>query len=143
MKGITYRPATKDDLEAMTRVGVRLFDHEIKPDRAIEFFADRNSLMVLAWHDDTVVGMASGLVYVHPDKDPALFINEVSVVEEFRSMGIGRALVAFALEEGKRRNCRDAWLATEESNTAAIRCYEKAEGNLDPEKAVVFTWSLE
>ena len=128
--------ATIEDLTAMQMVGSRLFDHEIKVHRAKEFFEDPRHHLVLAYHEDQVVGMASGFEYVHPDKDPILFINEVAVLEKFRNNGIGRKVVRFLFEHAKAIGCTEAWLATENSNIAARKSFVAA-GGLEEEEPIV------
>ncbi len=57
--------------------------------------------MALTILKEELVGMTSGFHYVHPDKVGQLFINEVSVLEDFRNMTIARALVSFLIRHGK------------------------------------------
>ena len=56
-----------------------VFDHEVRPELLRAFLANPASLLVVAVADGQVVGMASGISYVHPDKPLALFINELGV----------------------------------------------------------------
>ncbi|GAA4274718.1 GNAT family N-acetyltransferase [Aquimarina gracilis] len=139
---ITYKTATLDDLEAMIKVGDTLFDYPIKPERAQEFLSDPRHHLLLAYHENTIVGMASGLHYVHPDKDPQLFINEASVVESYQNKGIGRALIQQLCEYGKNLGCKEAWVATEKSNLPAQRAYLAANGIQDIEEIVLFEFNL-
>ena len=81
--------------------------------------------------------MASGFHYVHPDKDPELFINEVGVIEAYQNQGIGRALVKFLWAHGKRLGCKYAWIGTEKSNVAAQKCYLAAGGSPDDEPFIL------
>ena len=90
---VEIRLAALADLPALQKVGDRLFDYEIKADRAEEFLNDPRHHLVLAYFRDEVVGMASGFHYIHPDKDPIMFVNEVAVLETLQNRGIGRDLV--------------------------------------------------
>ncbi len=137
-KDIEIRLATIDDLVAIEKVGDSLFDHPVKRNRAIEFFNDPRHHLILAFTGDEVVGMASGLHYVHPDKDPELFMNEVGVIEAFQNQGIGRALVKFLLAYAKKLGCKEAWIGTEKSNTAAQKCYIAAGGEPNDEPFTLF-----
>ncbi|WP_425234749.1 N-acetyltransferase family protein [Ulvibacterium sp.] len=134
---ITIRLATIDDLPALESVGDRLFDYPIKPNRTIEFLEDKRHHLVLACSGEVVVGMASGLHYVHPDKDPHLFVNEVSVLDEFQNKGIGRKLASFLVEYGRKLGCKEAWVATEKSNIAAQKAYLAAGGIPEKEPIVL------
>ena len=134
---IKIRLATLNDLEAIIKVGDKLFDHAIKKERAIEFFEDTRHHLVLAFFDTEVIGMASGFHYVHPDKDPSLFMNEVGVLDAFQNQGIGRALVKFLWEHAKTLGCKEAWIGTEKSNVAAQKCYQAAGGKPDDEPFIL------
>lgn len=131
---ITFKIATPDDLTAITKVGDRLFDQAIKNNRAIEFLSDSRHHLILAYLNNEIVGMASGFHYVHPDKEPELFINEVGVIEEFQNQHIGRNLVKKLVEYGKKLGCTEAWILTNESNSAARKSYIAAGGVESKEK---------
>ncbi len=131
------RQATTEDISAMVKVGDKLFDNKIKPHRAKEFLDDPRHHMLLAYDNGKVVGMISAFHYVHPDKDPQLFINEVGVVDEFQSQGIGRELVKHMCDLGKKLDCTCSWVTTESSNDAAIKSYLAAGGKQDEENIVL------
>ena len=137
-KDIEIRLATIDDLAAIEKVGDSLFDNPIKRNRAIEFFDDGRHHLILAFSHDEVVGMASGFHYVHPDKDPELFMNEVGVVEAYQNQGIGRALVKALWNYAQSIGCKEAWIGTEKSNIAAQNCYRAAGGEPDDEPFILF-----
>jgi ribosomal protein S18 acetylase RimI-like enzyme len=125
---IKYKIASTDDLPAIIKVGDQLFDHEIKTNRANEFLTDPRHHLVLAYFNDKVVGMASGFHYIHPDKEPELFIYEVAVLEEFQNQHIGRTLLKNLVEYSKKLGCVEAWVLTDDSNSAARKSYIAAGG---------------
>lgn len=86
--------------------------------------------------------MATATCYVHPDKPLSMFINEVGVSQRFRRRGIGKRLVSALLEEGRKRGCTEAWVATERSNVPARALYEALGGAADEENAVVYVYPL-
>ena len=57
-----------DDERALRRVAVGVFDHEVDPKLVSEFLRDPRHHLVVAIENGTVVGFASGVHYVHPDK---------------------------------------------------------------------------
>ncbi|MCG8325513.1 MAG: GNAT family N-acetyltransferase, partial [Thiotrichales bacterium] len=126
MKNVSYKPADAGDMDALIAVGDELFDHDINTDRAMEFFDDERHHLWLAYLDGNVVGMASAIHYVHPDKEPAMFIMEVAVLEAHRNRGIARTLVKKLVEHGRGLDCREIWIATEYSNIAARKAYVAA-----------------
>ena len=138
---ILIQLATMNDLDAIEKVGDKLFDHAIKKERAIEFIEDPRHHLVLAYFDAEVIGMASGFHYVHPDKDPSLFMNEVGVQEAFQNRGIGRSLVKYLWEHAKTLGCKEAWICTDESNVAALKCYREAGGKRDDKTFIVLDFN--
>lgn len=134
---IEYKLAGPEDLPALVKVGDQLFDNPIKPERAKEFLSDPWHHLVLAYRDDQIVGMASGFHYIHPDKDPAMFINEVGVIDEYQNQGIGRELVNKLCLNAKNIGCTEAWVGTEVSNLAARKAYLAAGGKEDKEPFIL------
>lgn len=131
------------DADVLARVAPDVFDHAVDARWTAEFFADPRHHLVVALDDGVVVGMASGVHYVHPDKPPELFVNEVGVAPSHRRRGLARRLLAALFERGRAVGCAEAWLGTEASNTAARRLYESAGGEADPEPFVTFTFRLD
>jgi len=95
----------------------------------------------VAMLDERVIGMASAVHYVHPDKPPELWVNEVGVAPPYRQQGIGRQLVVALFARARELGCKEAWLGTEESNTAARRLYA-AVGGVE-ETMVYITFELD
>lgn len=137
------RIATLEDLAAMVKVGDKLFDNKIKPNRAKEFLEDPRHHLLIAYYHGKIVGIASAFHYVHPDKDPALFINEVGVIDDFQNKGIARNLVWHMKEHGKSLGCTECWVATEKSNLAAQKAYLAAGGKEDPESIVMYNFPMD
>ncbi len=65
-----------------------------------------------------------------------MFVNEVSVLEEYRNQGIARTLLRYLVEHGGHLGCRDVWVATEDSNIAARKAY-RAVGFIEDAEPVV------
>ena len=84
--------------------------------------------------------MASAVEYVHPDKPPQLWINEVGVAPTHQRRGIGRRLLAAILAHGRALGCTEAWLGTEEDNGSARGLYEDAGASSEP--FVLYTFPL-
>jgi GNAT superfamily N-acetyltransferase len=100
-------------------------------------------VLAIAVQDGTVVGMASAFTYVHPDKDTAMFINEVGVIEDCQGQGIGAALVRFLCEHARALGCYEAWVATERDNSAARKAYARAGGQLAEDPIVMYSYDLD
>lgn len=141
LNDIEIKLASIEDLPAIEKVGDRLFDYSIKLDRAKEFFNDSRHHLVLAYFKGNIIGMASAFQYVHPDKDPALFMNEVGVLKEFQNQGIGRTIVRYLYEYAKELGCEEVWVATESSNIAARKAFTAAGGVEDKEPVVLINFN--
>jgi aminoglycoside 6'-N-acetyltransferase I len=117
------------DVDVLDDVAPNVFDGAVRADLAREFLADpRHHLAVALSDSGRVVGMASAVHYVHPDKRPQLFINEVGVSPAFQAQGIGKQLVAALLARGRELGCTEAWVATEPDNVAAQALYTSSGG---------------
>lgn len=55
-----------------------VFDEPVEPRLLEEFLRDERHHLAVAIDQGQVVGFASGVHYVHPDKAPELWINEVA-----------------------------------------------------------------
>ena len=119
-----------------------MFDNPVDPRWTAEFLGDHRHHLAVALDIDTVVGMASGVHYVHPDKPPQLFINEVGVAATHHGQGIARRLLELLLQRGRELECTEAWVLTDESNTAARRLYAGASGARAPEASLMYTFDF-
>jgi len=93
-----------------------VFDEAIKPSQRDAFLAEQNHHMLLAVSNGQVVGMASAVKYLHPDKLPSLWINEVGVGDDWLRQGIAKKLMDTILELSEELGCEEAWLGTESDN---------------------------
>ena len=139
---ITVRVLGADDAAVLDNVADDVFDHAIHPQWCAEFFADPRHHLAVALDGDLVVGMASGVHYVHPDKAPGLWINEVGVSPTHHNLGIGRQLVATLVAHGAIIGCHEAWVLTSPDNEAAKRMYRAAGAIPDEELNVMFTYRM-
>lgn len=129
------------DAGELARVAAGVFDHDIRPERLAEFLRDPRHHLVVARDGPVVVGIASGVHYVHPDKEPELWINEVAVAPGHRGRGIGKRLVRALLDRGRSLGCREAWVLTDRENQAAQRLYAAC-GGRPPEDQVMVSFDL-
>lgn len=125
--------------DAHVLAGADVFDNPVDPDQARAFLADPGHEIVVARQDGRIVGMATGVVLLHPDKPPAFFINEVGVDEALRRKGVGSGLVERLLQIARDRGCQGIWLATEEDNVAARALYRRAQAR-ETGGIVVYDW---
>jgi ribosomal protein S18 acetylase RimI-like enzyme len=137
------------DDHILMNVAAGAFDNPIDEKLTKEFLEDPRHHIAVAIDDGKIVAFASGVHYVHPDKPPELWINEVGVAPTHQRRGLGKAVLQALLEVGKSHNCTTAWVLTHRGNPAGIALYssvggvEGAEGDLGISDDVVgFSFSL-
>lgn len=131
-----------DDEPVLRRVAAGVFDHDVDPALASEFLRDPRHHLVVAIEDGVVVGFASGVHYVHPDKPAELWINEVGVAPSHQRQGLGKRLLQAIFARGRELGCREAWVLTSHANGPAVRLYEAAGGVDMADPPVMFTFRL-
>lgn len=139
---IAVRMLQSDDAEVLSRVADGVFDFAIDAAASRAFLADPRHHIAVAIDGDTVVGFASGVDYLHPDKPPQLWVNEVGVAPSHQRRGIGRRVLRCLLDHGRALGCREAWVGTEPDNVAARALYARAGGSDPPESFVLYTFDL-
>ena len=121
---IEIRLLGRNDRHVLERVAADVFDYDIDPHSSAEFFEDPRHHIVVALDDGLVVGMVTSFHYVHPDKRPQMFINELGVASPYRRRGIGRSLMQAMLAHARGLGCTEAWVGTEDENVEARSLYE-------------------
>jgi aminoglycoside 6'-N-acetyltransferase I len=116
------------DGDVLQHVAPDVFDGPLERRWTEEFLADPRHHLIVAREHGVVVGMVTGVHYVHPDKAPQLFINEIAVTPSHQRRGIGRRLLHAMLAHAHELGCTEAWLGAEATNHAARRLYERAGG---------------
>jgi ribosomal protein S18 acetylase RimI-like enzyme len=123
------------DEAVLTNVAAEVFDNPVDPDLTREFLADPRHHIAVAIDDGLVVGFASGVHYVHPDKPAELWINEVAVAPTHHRRGLGQAVVRALFDAAKPHRCVNAWVLTDQDNTAARALYASL-GGVDGDDAM-------
>lgn len=127
----------------LTRVAPGVFDHDVDPALTREFLRDARHHLAVALEGGSVVGFASAVHYVHPDKPAELWINEVGVAPSHQRRGLGRRLLRALFARGRELGCREAWVLTSAANGPAVRLYEAAGGTDMADPPVMFTFRLD
>ena len=130
------------DEAVLDRVGEGVFDEAIDPALAREFLADSRHHLCVAVDDGVVVGFASALHYIHPDKPAELWVNEVGVANTHRERGVAKAILAVLFEHARTLGCKQAWVLTEGSNVAALKLYHATGGKPTAIHPVLFEFDL-
>ena len=139
---IEVRLLRPDEQAVLDHVAPDVFDARIDARRTAEFLGDSRHHLAVAREGSLVVGFASAVHYVHPDKPAELWINEVGVAASHRRQGIARRLLEVLLAHGKALGCVQAWVLTSPTNEAGRRLYESAGGREADERTVMFEFPL-
>jgi aminoglycoside 6'-N-acetyltransferase I len=140
---IEIRILEGDDSAVLERVAPGVFDNEVDSALSAEFLRDPRHHLAVALDAGTVVGFASGVHYVHPDKPSELWVNEVGVAPSHQRRGLGQQLLRALFARARQLGCREAWVLTSPANGPAIRLYESVGGSDMADAPVMFTFRLD
>src|ERR1700752_695656 len=124
----TIKLLQNGDEGVLMNVAADVFDKPIDLRWTRDLLADPRHHLAVAIDDGRVVGFASAVDYLNPDKPPELWINEVSVSITHQRLGLGKALLNALFEVGRALDCHIAWVCTNRSNTCAMALYSSAGG---------------
>ena len=142
MTTFTIKTLTKDDLGLLMNVADDVFDNRVDEIFAREFLNDPRHHIVVAISEGVIIGFASAVHYIHPDKPPELWINEVGVASLYHKQGIGTAIMKEMLQLGRELGCKNAWVLTERNNEPANRLYTSVGGKIDEEDTVMYEFDV-
>ncbi|MEQ8318507.1 MAG: GNAT family N-acetyltransferase [Phycisphaerales bacterium] len=145
--GIDYQILGPGDASVLHRAPPGLFDFPIDSEQTAAFLGDPRHEIIVAIDaaTDRPIAFVSANGYLHPDKPPQAWINELATLEAYRGRGIGTALVRRMLGLLAERGYRQAWLATEHDNAAARAVYRKIlqeRGGSEDPAVVVYEYPL-
>lgn len=135
---LNFRQVILDDLPVIVElladdpVGAERerFSHPL-PDAYVSAFvaidADPNNELTVACVSGRVVGVLqlTFIPYLTYKGSWRGLIEGVRVAQEYRSQGIGRQLIKWAIERAKARGCRMVQLTTDKARPDALRFYEQ------------------
>lgn len=139
----TIRILSKDDLALLMNAADDVFDNPVDETFAREFLNDPRHHIVVAISDGVIVGFASAVHYIHPDKPPELWINEVGVAGSHQGRGIGKAIMKEILQLGRELGCKNAWVLTDRGNLPANSLYKSTGGQINEEDTVMYEFDLD
>jgi len=136
------------DETILANVADEVFDNPVDPELTAEFLADPRHHIAVAIDSGLVVGFASAVHYIHPDKAPQMWINEAAVAPSHRRRGLGKAVLNALFELGRALGCTEAWVLTDRTNAAAMALYasiggiEGADDEGPSDKTLGYTFKL-
>jgi ribosomal protein S18 acetylase RimI-like enzyme len=131
------------DETVLSDVAPEVFDGPVQSRLAAEFVADPRHHLAVARASGLIVGFASAVHYVHPDKPPELWVNEVGVAPTYQRQGLAKQLLRAVFDAGRSVGCQQAWVLTERSNTSAMRLYDALGGVEASGQPVMFEFPLD
>ena len=134
----TIQTLSLPDLPLLLHPADDVFDNPVDESFAREFLADPRHHIVVAVSEGIVIGFASAVQYIHPDKPPELWINEVGVADAHQGKGVGKAIMNELLRLGEQLGCVNAWVLTDRNNEAANRLYKSVGGNIAEGDTVMY-----
>lgn len=140
---IEFKVLGAGDEHVLSRVAPEVFDLPVDERLTAEFLQDTRHHIAVAIDEGVVVGFASGVNYIHPDKPAELWINEVGVAPTHHRRGVARALLELLFGVGRREGCATAWVLTERENGPAMRLYQSCGGEEAQGETVMFSFELD
>lgn len=140
---VVVRMLDNSDKSIVLAAVPELFDEPPDARLTNEFLADPRHHLAGAIDDQRLVGMASAVHYLHPDKPAELWINELGVAPGYRRQGLARALLRELSGAARALGCRQAWVLTEASNAAALALYAAQGGQRVTPETVMFEFDLD
>ena len=137
---IPVRLLSAGDEAVLEHVAPEVFDEAVRPALSAAFLHDPRHHLAVALDHGLVVGFASAVHYVHPDKPAELWINEIGVAPAYQRRGLGRRLMQALFVEGRCLGCEAAWVLAEGDDEPAQAFYHALGGA--PAPAVMFTFDL-
>jgi GNAT superfamily N-acetyltransferase len=98
----------RGDDRVLMKVAAEVFDNAVDAELTHEFLEDPRHHIAVALDDRMVVGFASGVHYIHPDKPAEPWINEVAIAPTHRRRGLGKAVLKALLGVGRAHRCKVA-----------------------------------
>jgi aminoglycoside 6'-N-acetyltransferase I len=138
----TIRILAKDDLSLLLNAAPDVFDNPVTETLAREFLDDPRHHIVAALMDGVIVGFASAVHYIHPDKPSELWINEVGVAPSYQGQGIAKAILKELLHLGRQLGCKNAWVLTDRGNEVANRLYRSIGGQIHLEETLMYEFEI-
>ena len=135
---LSFRVANREDVPTIVAMLVddplgaqrEKFEEPLLPSYYMAFDAihsDPNNELIVATLSDTVVGVLqiTFIPYLTYQGSWRALIEGVRVSKEFRSQGIGRQLLRWAIARAQQRNCNMIQLTTDKTRSEALRFYEE------------------
>lgn len=127
MTDMQMRPATRDDLDALVRLEERAFDVDRISRRAWRHLLSRAHGQVLVTSPSSAGPILGAAVVLFRTGSSVARLYSLAVDPDARGSGLGRRLLADALQSAREAGCETLRLEVREDNRSALQLY-RAEG---------------
>lgn len=138
---ITIRVLGPDDVDVLDRVRPGTFAEDPDPLHGWAFLTTGVNAMVAALGEGQIVGYATGLVVLHPNRPRAFLVTDIRVHPDFRGRGLGTRLVERLRDVAADRGCETVSAVMEGDNAGARRICKKL-GGTETVAMVEAAWDL-
>ena len=115
----------KSNVHLLNNVLDDVFDYPIQTDYLTPFLTSPTHHLLVAMNESQeIVGFVSFVDLYHPDKATQVFVNELSVHEDYQRQGIGSSLMNHVFEYAND-HAYYVWVATEMENVDADKFYQQ------------------
>lgn len=127
----THRVKREDDLEAIcAQIQPDLWgkDNEMtsySPDSLRKYLENDDNVLLLAYDDEKIAGIALCYILRHPAGDDSLYVHELDTHPDYRRRGVSTELMTHLMEKAKGGGLKELWVSTETTNTIADAFYRK------------------
>ncbi len=118
-----------------------LFDDPPQREWLDAFLQDPRHHLAIAVDQTECIGFLSAVDYVHPDKPPQMWINELGVIDSRRREGVATALIDAAKNKAKSLNCSELWVLADPTEEA-LGFYASLEARREGTHIAMFTFDL-
>lgn len=130
----------QDNSEFLGSVAEDVFDENINFDYLAKYVTEENHIMLVALHEEVVIGQVISVIHRHPDKPTELYVDDLGVSPKFQRQGVATLMLKELLLIARERGCKEIWVATEPDNEQAKGFYSSL--NLSTRTALIFEGDL-
>ena len=88
------------------------------------FLADPSGYLVMAIHEEKVVGSLYGYALRHPHRrQPQFLLYGIDVLPHYRNRRVGTRLIESFIDEARKAEAFEVWVLTHETNKPAMAMY--------------------
>ena len=117
---IKYYHLTYDDIETVSDMESKFFGQPWSAASIATYMEKGNTIFLVAKHEEKIAGYAAVMCVLDEGN-----LVSIAVDEKYRKLGIASELLDIVYEEAKERGVTSINLEVRQSNTPAIKLYEK------------------